>query len=103
MRLRVREREGETQGNVGGGGLGFVGIDSSLSTNSCKPISKSVNQTHCLLLHIEIVQSVCVREREKVCVCVLPVLDSNLERVRLFVRTKTRSSRFFIELGLRSE
>ena len=62
------------------------GTDSSLSTNACKPISKSVNQTptHCSLLHTETVQIVCERERESV----LPVPDSDLERVRLFVRTR---------------
>ena len=36
-----------------------------------------------ILLHTKIVQSVCVC----VCVCVLPVLDFDLKRVRLFVRT----------------
>ena len=75
-----REREGETQGSTDDGALGFVSVDSSLSTNACKPNSKSVNQTHCLLLHTETVQSVCVcvcvcvrereRERERKCVCV---------------------------------
>ena len=45
MRLRVGEREGETQGNAGDGGLGFVSPNSSLSTNAYKPISKLVNQT----------------------------------------------------------
>ena len=52
MRLRVREREGETRG--------FVSADSSLSTNACKPNSKSMNQTLNILLHTETVQKVCV-------------------------------------------
>ena len=66
------------------------GTDSSLSTNACKPISKSVNQTptHCPLLHTEAVESVCERERERERESVLPVPDSDLERVRLFVRTR---------------
>ena len=70
MRLRVREREGDTQG--------FVGADSYLSTNACKPNSKSVNQTHCLLLHTETVQSVCVCVRESV--CALPIDKKGMER-----------------------
>ena len=82
MRLRVRERKGETQG--------FVGADSSLSTNACKPNSKSMNQTLNILLHTETVQSLCAcvcvcereRERESVCVCVYVLLidEKGMER-----------------------
>ena len=69
MRLRVRERKGETQG--------FVGADSSLLTNACKPNSKSVNKELNMLLHIE---TVCVRERERECVCALPIDEKGMER-----------------------
>ena len=82
VRLRVWEREGKTQG--------FVGADSSLSTNAYKPNSKSVNQTLNILLHTETVQNVCERERERerervcvcvcVCVCVLPIDEKGMER-----------------------
>ena len=92
VRLRVREREGETQGSASDGGLGFVDADSSLLTNACKPNSKSVNQTHCLLLHIKTVQSVCV------CVCVCVCFTSSRFRPwkgQTFCKNKTRSSRFW--------
>ena len=68
VRLRVRERKGETQG--------FVGADSSLLTNACKPNSKSVNKELNMSLHIE---TVCVRERERVCVCVTDWWEGNGE------------------------
>ena len=70
MRLRVREREGETQGSTGDGGLGFVNADSSSSTNAYKPISKLVNQTiWYLIAYKDSAKCVCVceRERERVC------------------------------------
>ena len=66
VRLRVREREGETQGSTGDGGLGFVNADSSLSTNAYKPISKSVNQTiWYLIAYKDSAKCVCVCERER--------------------------------------
>ena len=87
---KEREREGKTQG--------FADTDSSLSTNACKPNSKSVNQTLNILLHTETVQNVCVsvcvcvRERERVCVCVcvcvLPIDEKGMER-----REKQREER----------
>ena len=76
MRLRVGEREGETQGSAGDGGLGFVGPNSSLSTNAYKPISKLVNQTiWYLIAYKDSAKCVCVcvcvcereREREREC------------------------------------
>ena len=71
VRLRVGEREGETQGNAGDGGLGFVSPNSSLSTNAYKPISKLVYQTiWYLIAYRDSAKCVCVWERESVCVCV---------------------------------
>ena len=74
MRLRVREREGETQGSTGDEGLGFVNADSSSSTNAYKPISKLVNQTiWYLIAYKDSAKCVCVcvcereREREREC------------------------------------
>ena len=79
------------------------GTDSSLSTNACKPISKSVNQTptHCPLLHTETVESVCEREREREREC---VTSSRFRpwKGQTFCKNKSRSSRFSIELVLRS-
>ena len=95
VRLRVGEREGETQGSADDGGMGFVGPNSSLSTNAYKPISKLVNQTIWYLIAYRDNAKcvcVCVRERERECVCVLPVPDFDLERVRLFVRTSPQFS-----------
>ena len=70
-------REGETLGNADDGGLGFVDINSSLSTVQLK-----ISESNPLSI-------IAYRDSAKcVCVCVLPIIDSDLERVRLFLRTR---------------
>ena len=39
-----------------------------------------MNQTYKKSLHAETVQSVCVREKERECVCVLPIDEKGMER-----------------------